>query len=214
MAGSDRQINRMVEPEAFSAGSSDTCVTGPRFGKWVYVFLALPPMVGLLTALLAPETHGHWSEHLSSVGLKSTQLVLLLVAVTSLRWRTLSVPLLMAFAALSAGISLQVIGDYTVAESIWRMPGNPGFGSGYAEGHDMAASGDLLVLIGGLAFAVTARIGRRISTRLVVLAVVMAIIPPPYFWPGAGVLVLLVHGLTSGAGFRRVNPERRSDQPS
>jgi hypothetical protein len=170
---------------------------GARYGKLVYALAAIPPIVAILTAQLAPDPHGHWSDHLSSAGLKSAQLVLLLVLVTMLGWRTLSALLLISFAVVESGIALQVIGDYQVADSIWRTSGNPGFGDGYTEGHDRSELGDLLVSVGGLAFAITAGIAQRVPGTLAVVAGVMVIIPPPWVWPAAGVLVLILYGLTS-----------------
>ena len=140
--------------------------------------------------------------------------MLLLVLVTSLGWRALSVLLLISFAVIGAGITFQVIGDYTVADSIWRTPGNPGFGDGYVEGHEMAGFGDLLVLVGGLAFAVIAGIGRRVPVKLGFLAVVMVIIPPPFLWPAAGVLLLLLYGFTSVTGFTPASTESRDNVAS
>jgi hypothetical protein len=112
-------------------------------------------------------------------------------------WRTLSALLLISFAVVESGIALQVIGDYQVADSIWRTSGNPGFGDGYTEGHDRSELGDLLVSVGGLAFAITAGIAQRVPGTLAVVAGVMVIIPPPWVWPAAGVLVLILYGLTS-----------------
>ena len=68
--------------------------------------------------------------------MKSAQLVLLLVLAMMIGWRALGVLLLILLAAVAAGIVFQVIGDYQVADSIWRTSGDPGAGNGYAEGHD------------------------------------------------------------------------------
>lgn len=139
-------------------------LAGERAGHWRQVESAARAAGGgfrdRFSSLLAPKPHGHWVEHLSSVGLKSAQLVLVLVLVTMLGWRTLSVLLLISFAVVAAGIAFQVIGDYQVADSIWRTRGDPGFGGSYTEGHDMSGLGDLLVIVGGLAFAITAGIAR------------------------------------------------------
>jgi hypothetical protein len=156
----------------------------------MYGVAAVPPFVWILTGWLAPDPHGHWSEHLALVGLKTTQLVLLFVLVMLLGWRALSMPLLMSFAVAGVGIVFQVLGDYQVADSIWRTIGDPGFGDGYNEGHDMAGSGDLLVLVGGLAFAIAAGIAGRVPVVLAIVAAAMVIIPPPFLWPAAGILVL------------------------
>ena len=178
-----------------------------RYGKWLYFLAAVPPIASIVVTMLAPEPHGHWVQHLSLAGLKSAQLLLLLVLVTMLGWRTLSVPLLISLAVIGAGIALQVIGSYQVADSIWRMPGDPGFGDGYDAGHDMEALGDLIVLAGGIPFAITAGVERRVPAGLAFVAVLMAFIPPPFFWPAAGVLVLVLYGLTSKSRFTRASYE-------
>lgn len=165
--------------------------------KWWWTLAAIPPIVAVLTSQLAPEPHGHWTEHLSGAALKTAQLVLLLLLVSMLGWRTLRVLLLISFAVVAIGIVMQVLGDYQVAGSIWRTTGNPGVGNGYAEGHDRSGLGDMLVLVGGLAFAIGAGVGRLVPAWLAVVAAVMVIIPPPFFWPAAGVLVLLLFDLTS-----------------
>jgi hypothetical protein len=169
----------------------------------LWTLVAIPPLIAILTSLLAPEPHGHWSGHLGIAGLKIAQLGLLLVLVTMLGPRTLGVPLLIAFAVVATGIVLQAIGDYQVADSIWRTPGDPGFGIGYAEGHARSEFGDLLVIVGGLAFAVLAGMTRRVPALLALVAAMMVIIPPPFFWPAAGVLVLVLYGLTSASRFDR-----------
>ncbi len=168
-----------------------------RRSKWWWTLATLPPIAAALTANLAPEPHGHWSEHLTSVGLETAQLALLLVLVSMLGWRTLRMLLLIAFAVVIVGIVVQVLGNYQVAESIWRTTGNPGFGDGYAAGHDREELGTLLVIVGGLSFAVFAGVGRRVPAWLAVVAAVMVIIPPPFLWPAAGVLMLALFDLTS-----------------
>ncbi len=174
----------------------------PR-GRRIFWLAAIPPVVSILVATLAPGPHGHWSEHLSAVGLKSVQLLLLLGLLALLGWRRLSVPLLIAFGVVASGILVQVVGDAQVAESIWRTSGNPERGAGYESGHETGELGDLIVFAGGLAFAIAAGIARRVPLKLAIAAAVLTIFPPPFFWPAVGVLVLLFHGLTSERGFRR-----------
>lgn len=171
-----------------------------RRPKWLRGLLLIPPVVYVATTALAPEPHGHWVEHLSTATLKATQLVLLLVLVTMLGWRTLRALLLIAFVAVAVGIVLQAIGDFRVANSIWRTAGDPGFGPGYQEGHDNTVLGDTLVLFGGLAWAVIVGVTRRVPVWLAFVAAVLVIIPPPYLWPAVGVLVVLLFGLTSRTG--------------
>ncbi len=178
-------------------------MTARRYPKWLWALIAIPPIVAIATSVLAPEPHGHWTEHLAFAGIKSAQLLLLLVLATMLGWRRLGWVLAISLAVVAVGIVFQVIGDYRVADSIWRTTGDPGFGIGYGEGHDMSAASDLLVIVGGLAFAVITGATGRVPPRLVFAAVAMAFVPPPFFWPGVGVLVLVVHGLTSASRFER-----------
>ena len=48
-----------------------------------------------------------------------------------------------------------------------------------------------------------AGVTRRFPLKLAIAAGCLAVIPPPFFWPAVGVLVLVMHGLTTEAGFRR-----------
>ena len=182
-----------------------------RHPRWLWTLVAIPPLVALLTSLLAPEPHGHWSEHLATAGLKVAHLVLLLVLITTLGWRSLGVLLSIAFAVVASGVVFQAIGDYQVADSIWRTTGDPGSGIGYADGHDRSEFGDLLVIVGGLAFAVLAGVTRRVPALLAVVAALMVIIPPPFFWPAVGVLVLVLYGLTSASRFDRARSVSRRE---
>ena len=176
-------------------------MVGRPVSQWLWAVAIVPPVVAVVTVVLAPDPSGHWREHLSSAGLKSAQLLLLIALVAMLGRRTLGTLLLIAFGVVAVGIGFQVIGDYQVAESIWGRTGDPGFGAGYTEGHDRAALGDLLVMFGGLAFAVVAGVTRRVPAWLAVVAGVLVIIPPPFFWPAAGVLVLVLYGLTTASAF-------------
>lgn len=106
---------------------------------------------------------------------------------------------LIAFVVIAIGIVYQVVGDYQAADSIWRKVGDPGFGSGYSSGHDTTEFGDLIVLVGGFAFIVVAFATRRVRVKYAALGLVMMIVPPPFFWPAAGVLMLVVLGLTTGS---------------
>lgn len=101
-------------------------VDARRYGKRLYAVAAVPPVVTILTILLAPDPHGHWSEHLWSAYLDAAQLLLLFVLAAKLGWRALSVLLLISLAVIAVGIAYQVIGNYQVAESIWGTSGNLG----------------------------------------------------------------------------------------
>ncbi len=170
-----------------------------RYPKWLWALAAIPPIVAVLTTVLAPQPHGHWTEHLTGAGFGSAQLVLLLVLVTMLGWRKLGVLLLISFAVVAVGIVLHVISGLEVAHSIWRTTGDPRTGTGYATGHVRAGFADQLIVIGGFAFAVSAGATRRVPARMAVVAFAMALIPPPFMWPAAGVLVLVLYALTSAS---------------
>lgn len=174
-----------------------------KFSRWLWLVFAIPPIAAIVTNFAAPDPHGHWTEHLRLVGLKSVHLALLVVLVTLLSWRKLGVLLPIILAVIAIGIGYQVVGDYQVADSIWGTTNDPGFGEGYDNGHDTSAFGDLIVMVGGFAFAVVAGATRRVRTRFAVIAAVMVIVPPPFFWPATGVLMLVVLGLTSGSRLRR-----------
>lgn len=182
--------------------TNDSEIDRPRT-RWMWTLVAIPPIAAVVTSQLAPDPHGHWTEHLSSVALKTAQLVLLIILIAMLGWRTLRPVLLVTFGIVAIGIVYQVIGDHQVASSIWRTSGNPEFGVGYDEGHETSGFGDLLVLAGGFLFAVVAGLGRRVSARVALAAVVMVVIPPPFLWPAAGVLVLVLHSLTSTSQLER-----------
>jgi len=166
------------------------------------VSAAIPPAVAIATALLAPDPDGHWTEHLSGAALKASQLVVLIVLaglVARRRRRRLPILVLAALGFVGVGIALQAFGDLEVANSIWGTTGDPGFGDGegYEAGHDTSALGDLLVLLGGLAFAVAAGSTRLVRPAYAVVAGLLAVIPPPFLWPAVGVMFVLLHELTS-----------------
>jgi hypothetical protein len=175
-------------------------VASSRRGKWLYALAAFPPIVAILTILFAPDPRGHWSDHLVGAYLDGAQLLLLIGLATMLGWRTFSVLLAAALGIIAVGIVYELIGNYQVAESIWRTTGDPGFGDGYEQGHDRAETGDLLVVAGGAAFAFIAGLTRRVPLKVAGLALVMVVIPPPFVWPAAGVLMIMLYGLTSEAG--------------
>jgi hypothetical protein len=180
-----------------------TYVIGSQHGRWLYALAAFPPIAAILAILLAPDPHGHWSEHLWGAYLDAAQLVLLFVLATMLGWRAFSVLLGVALGIIAVGIVYKVVGNYQVAESIWRTTGNPGFGEGYNQGHERAETGDLLVMAGGAAFALVAGLTRRVSIKVALLALVMVVIPPPFVWPAAGVLMMMLYSLASGSGLDR-----------
>ena len=127
--------------------------------------MVIPPIAAIWTNLVAPDPRDHWTEHLGIAVLKGAHLVLL-VLTTLLSWKKLGVLLAITFVIVAAGIVMQVIDDYLVADSIWRKSGAPGYGIGYADGHEMSELGDKFVLIGGFTFAVLSGFRHRVSAPL------------------------------------------------
>jgi len=85
--------------------------------RWI-ALAALPPAAAILTVVLAPSPHGHWSEHLSTAGLKATQLVVLFCVALLVGLRRLPVALLVGLGIVAVGIVAQVHGDVQVAQSL------------------------------------------------------------------------------------------------
>ncbi len=172
--------------------------------------VVVPPVAAVFTILLAPDPHGHWSEHLWSAYFGMAQLVVLVTLACLLGRRRLSALMLALFAVIAVGIVFETIGNFQVADSIWGTRGNPGFGDGYAQGHERAETGDLLVAAGGAAYAFVAGLTRRVPLKVAGLALLMAIVPP-WLWPATGVLMLLLYGLTSEAAFDPRRVEQASE---
>jgi hypothetical protein len=105
---------------------------------------------------------------------------------------------IMALAVVTAGLVVEVVGNLRVAHSIWRTPYGDQeleqIGSrfnGYDSGHNLEGKGDLVVLVGGVAFAVVLGGSRRVGESVAVIGVVLSIIPPPFIIPACGVVFLL-----------------------
>ena len=151
-------------------------------GWWPFGLLAVGLVVAGLAGLLVPhEPSGHWSGHVGSGLIAAGQLVALLVGGVLAR-RRLSPLLLLPLAAIAAGLILEVVGNLRVATSIWRTPYGDEevarIGSSFAgfdAGHALAGQGDLLVVLGGIAFAV----------------ILGLFVPPPLEDPIAGPLLFL-----------------------
>jgi hypothetical protein len=159
-------------------------------------------VVATVVGTLAPQPHGHWTDHWAGAVLEAAMLVVVLVG-AALAWRRLGQrPItLLATAALAIviiGLVAQAVGDMRVSHAIWQTPygddsveayasGLPGYDSG----HTLTGIGDLLVLVGGLAFAAVLGMSQRVEPGAAVGGAVLSIIPPPFIIPAFGMTFLL-----------------------
>lgn len=168
---------------------------------WWLALGAVPPLVAIATTSLAPEPSGHWTEHLASVGLKTAQLIVLIVLLV--RARRLVPPVMLVAVGLGVlGMAMQALGDLDVAQSLWRTTGDRGFGPGYESGHNLTGMGDLVVLVAGVGFALGGAFTRALPRRHAALAGFLAFIPPPFLWPGVGILYGLLLAITRRRSLR------------
>jgi hypothetical protein len=188
--------------------SSQPVEAYPRLSvrRWVpfVVVVGLFVATGVASGLagsLAPEPHGHWTGHLTNatteIGTLATVAVGTLLAWSHFGHLVVKVLAGAALAAVMVGLVLETIGNLRVAQSIWRTPyGDEDvaqFGStfsGFDSGHDLAATGDGLVLLGGLAFALVLGFSRRVGIAAAVAGVVLSLVPP-WMIPALGVVFLL-----------------------
>lgn len=126
---------------------------------------------------------------------------MLLVGLAVLLGRRLPRPLQGLLLVALAGIAMQTAGDWQVADALWRTTGDS-VRPGSESGHDLAGLGDLVVVLSGAAFAIVAGAMRRVSPAIAGVALVMVVIPPPFFYPAAGVLFVLLHALVTGRSMR------------
>jgi hypothetical protein len=167
----------------------------------VGLFVAANVAVGVVGAL-APEPRGHWTGHLSAATIDIGMIVVVVVG-AALAWRYLGgvVVKLLAGAALATvlvGLIIEAVGNLRVARSIWRTVWGddevgqfgPAF-SGFDSGHDLAASGDLVVVLGGVAFALVLGFSRRVGVLAAGAGVIFSFIPPPFIIPACGVVFVL-----------------------
>ena len=171
------------------------------FAVVVGLFAAAIVAVGV-TRSLVPQPHGHWTAHVANATIDIGMIVVVVVGAT-LAWRplgTLWVRLVAVatLAVVTLGLALEAAGNLRVAGSIWRTPyGDEEAGrigsvfSGFDSGHDVAAAGDLVVLLGGVAFALVLGFSRRVRLAGALAAVVLSFIPPPFLLPACGVVFLL-----------------------
>jgi hypothetical protein len=155
-----------------------------------------------LVGTLAPQPHAHWTEHLTGATMDASMLVIVLVG-AALTWRRLGQRpvIFLAAAALVVvliGLLVEVVGNMRVAHVIWQTPydedsvaayasGLPGYDSG----HTLGGIGDLLVLVGGIAFATVLGVSRRVGPGVALGGAALSIIPPPFIIPAFGVTFLL-----------------------
>ena len=178
-----------------------------RVRRWVPFALVVGLFVAANVALrvtgsLVPEPHGHWTGHVDNATIDIGMIVVVVVGATlvwrrlgSLRVRLVSVATL---AVVTLGLLLEAAGNLRVAGSIWGTPYGDeevdrigsGF-SGFDSGHDLAGTGDLVVLLGGVAFALVLGFSRRVRLVAALAAVVLSFIPPPFLLPACGVVFLL-----------------------
>jgi hypothetical protein len=186
------------------------------FALLLVLFIAAQVAVGVAGAL-APEPRGHWTGHLTNARIDAAMLTVV-VAGAALAWRRLGQRLalllaIVALAVVTVGLVVEVIGNLRVAHSIWRTPYGDEEGNrigsqfnGYDSGHDLQSKGDLVVLVGGMAFAVVLGASKRVGEWVMIAGIVLSIIPPPFIIPACGVVFLLAWLLRPSS--KRPKPQR------
>jgi len=172
-------------------------VAAVRAQRWAaFALVLVGPATVVVVDALRPGPSGHWSGHLGGAALAAgvaAAVVLGSVLVRDHLTRT-------AVAAVGVtllGIALEVVGNLRVAQSLWATsyddveasligPSHPG----YEWGHQVAAWGDNLVYIGGLALAIALGVSRRVRPSAAVVGGVIALFPA-WIYPAPGVLLLL-----------------------
>jgi hypothetical protein len=165
--------------------------------RWApFGLFLVAPAVGALVDLLVSGPRGHWSGHVGSGAAAAGQLVAV-VAGAVLARRRLNVLLVVLLTVVAVGLVLEVIGNQRVAASIWQTSYGdeeaaaigPSF-EGFESGHALAGTGDMLVVLGGLAFALALGALRRVGPGVAVAGVVLSLFPP-WILPAAGTVLLL-----------------------
>jgi len=165
--------------------------------RWApFGLFAIAPAVGVLTDLLVSGPRGHWSGHVGSGAAAAGQL-LAVVAGALLARRRLNILLVVLLAVVAVGLVLEVIGNQRVAASIWQTSYGdeeaaaigPSF-EGFESGHALAGTGDMMVVVGGLAFALALGAFRRVGLGVAVAGVVLSLLPP-WILPAVGAVLLL-----------------------
>jgi hypothetical protein len=80
--------------------------------------------------------------------------------------------------------------------------------AGFESGHDLAGAGDLVVVLGGLMFALVLGFSRRVSRLAAGGGVVLSLIPP-WLIPACGVVFLLAY-LLRPRNQRMSSPDSRT----
>jgi hypothetical protein len=184
------------------------------WGRWApFGLLAIAPAVAALADLLVPGPRGHWSGHLESEAVAAGQF-LAVVAGAVLARRRLNVVLVVVLAIVAVGLALEVVGNQRVAASIWQTPYSDEEAAaigpsleGFESGHTLAGNGDMMVVVGGLAFVVALGALRRVGPGVAVAGVVLSL-SPPWILPAVGTVLLLAFLL------RGPRQALRSDAPS
>jgi hypothetical protein len=185
-----------------------------QWRRWApFGLFLVAPAVGAVAELLVSGPRGHWSGHVGSEAAAVGQL-LAVVAGAVLARRRLNVLLVMLLAVVAVGLALEVVGNQRVAASIWQTSYGdeeaaavgPLF-EGFESGHALAGTGDMLVVVGGLAFAVALGAFRRVGPGAAVAGVVLSLFPP-WILPAVGTVLLLAFLL------RGPRQAVRSDAPS
>ena len=170
----------------------------------VGLFIAASVVVSIVGAN-APQPHGHWTGHLTNATIDAGMLVVVLVG-AALAWPRLGQGLMgllagLALAIVVIGLIVEIVGNLRVSHAIWQTPYGdnsvdayastlPGYNS-YNSGHALQEKGDLLVLVGGIAFALVLAGFRRVGSGALIAGVILSIIPPPFIIPAFGVAFLL-----------------------
>jgi hypothetical protein len=144
-----------------------------------------------------PEPSGHWSGHLASAVMSAGVVVALAIG-TALVFRGLPWHALASIAIVFVGLTLEGVGNVRVANSMWATSYNdeeagsigPSF-PGYEWGHAVAERGDVLVMLGGLALALSLGLSHRVSKAAACTCGLLALFPP-WIYPALGSLVLLI----------------------
>ena len=167
-------------------------------------FIAASVVVSVVGAN-APQPHGHWTGHLTNAIIDVGMRIVVLVG-AALAWPRLGQGLtrLLAAAALAIvviGLIVEVVGNLRASHVIWQTPYGdnsvdayastlPGYSS-YNSGHALQGKGDLLVVVGGIAFVIVLAAFRRVGSGALIAGVILSIIPPPFIIPAFGVAFLL-----------------------